>query len=105
MKSDITEQLFLLLFITIESTLLNIIYVTMMYGLGLPMLFPIAVLSFFVFWATERWQIAYCYQLPPAMDDKMTVNAMTILSYTPIIFLLNGFWMLGNRQMFENVVN
>lgn len=87
------------------SSLLNIIYVTMMYGLGLPMLFPIAILSFFIFWATERWQIAYCYQLPPAMDDKLTTNAMTLLSYTPILFLLNGFWMLGNRQMFENVVN
>jgi len=87
------------------STLLNIIYVTMMYGLGLPMLFPIAILSFFIFWLTERYQIAYCYQLPPAMDDRMTQNAMNLLSYTPILFLLNGFWMLGNRQMFENVVN
>lgn len=56
--------------------MLNITYVTMMYGLGLPMLFPIAFLSYFVLWATERYQLAYTYQLPPAMDDKMTVNAM-----------------------------
>jgi hypothetical protein len=87
------------------STILNIIYVTMMYGLGMPILFPIAVVSFFIFWATERYQIAYCYQLPPAMDDKMTTNAMTLLSYTPIMFLFNGFWMLGNRQIFENLIN
>ena len=58
------------------SGVLNVAYVTMMYGLGLPMLFPIAFLSFFIFWATERYQIAYTYQLPPAMDDKMTQNAM-----------------------------
>lgn len=87
------------------STILNIIYVTMLYGLGMPILFPIAVVSFFIFWATERYQIAYCYQLPPAMDDKMTTNAMTLLSYTPIMFLFNGFWMLGNRQIFENLIN
>lgn len=87
------------------SGLLNVIYVTMLYGLGLPMLFPIAFLSFFIFWATEKWQLAYHYQLPPAMDDKMTVNAMTLLSYTPIMFLFNGFWMLSNRQMFNNEVN
>ena len=80
-------------------------FVTMLYGIGLPILFPIAILSLFVFWATERWQMAYCYQLPPSMDDRMTQNAMNLLSYTPILFLLNGFWMLGNRQMFENVVN
>ena len=39
------------------------------------------------------------------MDDKMTVNAMKLLSYTPILFLFNGYWMLSNRQIFGNVVN
>lgn len=39
------------------------------------------------------------------MDDKMTVNAMNLLSYTPILFLFNGYWMLSNRQMFANEVN
>ena len=77
----------------------------MMYGIGMPTLFPIALLSYFIFWATERYQVAYSFQLPPAMDDKMTVNAMKLFSYTPIILLFNGFWMLSNRQMFENVVN
>ena len=87
------------------SQLLNVTYVTMMYGLGLPALFPIALLSYFIFWMTERYQVAYCFQLPPAMDDKMTVNAMRLFSYTPIMFLFNGYWMLSNRQMFENVIN
>ena len=76
-----------------------------MYGLALPQLFPIALLSYFIIYCTERYQIAYTYQLPPAMDDKMTVNALNLLSWTPFVFLLNGYWMLSNRQMFENVVN
>lgn len=87
------------------SGVLNITYVTMFYGLGLPALFPIAFLSYFIFWATERYQMAYTYQLPPAMDDKMTENAMRLFSYTPILFLFNGYWMLSNRQMFDNVIN
>ena len=87
------------------SGILNVTFVTMMYGLGLPMLFPIAFLSFFIIYATERYQLAYTYQLPPAMDNKMTQNAMGLLSYTPLLFLLNGYWMLANRQMFENVIN
>ena len=36
------------------SGILNVFYVTAMYGLGLPMLFPIACLSFIIFWLTER---------------------------------------------------
>ncbi len=77
----------------------------MMYGVALPLLFPIAICSYFVFWSTERYMLAYVYQLPPAMDDKMTVNAMRLISYTPIVFLLNSYWMLSNRQMFSNEVN
>lgn len=37
------------------SQLLNITFVTMMYGLGLPTLFPIAIVSYFFFWTTERY--------------------------------------------------
>ncbi len=87
------------------SGVLNIVYVTMLYGIGLPMLFPIAFLSLFIIYATERYMIAYTYQLPPAMDDRMTENAVKMLSYTPILFLMNGYWMLSNRQMFDNVIN
>lgn len=39
------------------------------------------------------------------MDDKMTENAISLMSLSPIIFLLNGFWMLSNKQIFENEVN
>lgn len=47
------------------ASVLNVTYVTMMYGLGLPLLFPIALLSYFVFWLVERFMIAYIYKLPP----------------------------------------
>jgi len=56
------------------SALLNMTYVTMMYGLGMPILFPIAALDYIIFWATERYQIAYTYQNPPALDDTLTKN-------------------------------
>lgn len=35
----------------------------------------------------------------------MTINAINLLQYTPIIFLFNGYWMLSNKQMFENTIN
>lgn len=87
------------------SQVLNISFVTMMYGLGLPMLFPIALFSLFVIYCTERYQLAYTYRMPPVMDDKMTKNALELLSYTPLLFLVNSYWMLSNRQMFDNIVN
>lgn len=76
-----------------------------MYGLGLPILFPIAAWSYFVFWCTERYQMAYTYQLPPALDDALTNNMINLLSYSPILFLLNGLWMLSNKQIFNSWLN
>ena len=39
------------------------------------------------------------------MDDKMTKNVMRLLKYIPILFLFNSYWMLSNRQIFENILN
>ena len=77
----------------------------MLYGLGLPILFPIAAFSYFVFWVTERYAMAYTYHMPPQLDDALTQNMLKILSYSPILFLFNGLWMLSNKQIFESSVN
>ena len=39
------------------------------------------------------------------MDDMLTNNALELLGYSPILLLLNGFWMFSNKQMFGGVVN
>ena len=87
------------------SILLNTTYVTMLYGLGLPILFPVAAFSYFIFWATERYQMAFTYQMPPALDDSLTKNFIQLLSYSPILFIFNGLWMVSNQQIFSSVVN
>ena len=79
------------------SAILNVTYVTMFYGPGLPILFPIAALSYFILYSAERYGLAYTYQMPPTMDDMMTKNALNLLSYSPLFFLLNGYWMFSNQ--------
>jgi hypothetical protein len=49
--------------------------------------------------------MAYTYQMPPALDDTLTQNTIKLLSYSPILFLFNGLWMISNRQMFSSWVN
>lgn len=43
--------------------------------------------------------------MPPALDDALTKNVIQMLSYSPILFLFNGLWMISNRQMFNSWVN
>ena len=79
------------------SSIFNVCFVTMMYGVGVPLLFPIAVLNYALFWMLEKHQLAYNYQLPPSLDDRLTKNAVSILKFSPLLFLCNGYWMLTNQ--------
>lgn len=54
------------------SDALKTTYITMMYGLGIPLLFPLAALSFIITLIGERIQCAYFVKLPPAMGDTLT---------------------------------
>jgi hypothetical protein len=84
---------------------MNITFVTFMYGLALPILFPIALLAFFVLYVTERLTITYYYKKPPMYDEKMNEAAIGILKWAPFTMVLFGFWSLGNMQLFSNEVS
>ena len=43
------------------SGIMNVTFVTMMYGIGMPILFPIAAFSYFILYTQERLLSAYFY--------------------------------------------
>jgi hypothetical protein len=85
------------------SNVLNIVYITMTYGVGMPILFPIAVFNFLNQWLCERIIVAYCMKLPPALDDKLIRNSLKMMRFAPFFFLANGYWMVSNKQIFFNL--
>lgn len=84
------------------SGILNIVYITMMYGVGMPILFPIAAFNFFNQWVCERLTVALLVKQPPALDAKLTNNCISMLKWSPLFLLFNGYWMLSNKQIFLN---
>jgi hypothetical protein len=84
------------------SEMLNVLFVSMMYGLGMPLLFPISALALFMAYVCERISAAFIARQPPAMDDALTKNALSMAKYAPLLLLANGYWMVGNRQIFAN---
>jgi hypothetical protein len=87
------------------ATMLNTIYIAMLFGLGIPILVPLAALRFFNIYVSERIMVAYMAKQPPSLDDNLTRNARLWLKWSPALLLLNGFWMLSNRQIFHNEWN
>jgi len=85
-----------------QSGILNITYMTMMYGVGMPILFPIAAFNFFNQYVCERIIVSYNVPLPPALDDKLTNNMISLFYWSPLLMLFNGYWMLSNPEIFSN---
>ena len=81
---------------------INIVWVTMFYGVGLPILFPLAAFNFFNQFICERITVSYMVRLPPALDDQLTNNLISKCKYAPLLLMLNGYWMLSNQETFNN---
>jgi hypothetical protein len=73
-----------------------------MYGLGIPILFPIALFAFITLYIMEKGMIYYSYRQPPLYDDLLNNNALNLLSWAPLLFLSFGFWMFSSPQLFGN---
>lgn len=74
------------------SSILTITYIAMLYGAGMPILFPIAAISLFVLFLVEKWAIYYIYKAPPAYDEKLSNKALGVLKLAPLLLLSFGYW-------------
>ena len=68
-----------------------------MYGMLLPILFPIAFFAFANLYVNERLLLAYYYQQPPIYDDELIRSSLKIMKGAPIFMFVMGYWALGNR--------
>lgn len=84
------------------SAMLNIIFVTMTYGYGIPILFPIAAVGILVLYFVEKTMLYYAYRLPPMYDERLSQSVLNLLGKAPLIFLGFGYWMASNKQMLSN---
>lgn len=81
----------------IYSNALNITFLAMLYGLGMPIMFLMAAIIIFNQRLAERIQVAYNYRQPPAMDNSLSDSVLSIMKYAPIMLLFNGYWLMDNR--------
>ena len=85
------------------SDALNVCFVCLLYGLAIPMLFPIAAITLKLQQLGEKIAVAWVARLPPAMDNSLNNNALTMASFAPLFLLMNGFWFMDNKAIFNNV--
>lgn len=84
------------------ATAMNTIFTTFMYGLALPVLFPIAALTFINIYVVEKLCVAYWYQKPPMYGTELNKAALGMMKWAPVVYFVFGYWIMGNKQIFNN---
>jgi hypothetical protein len=79
------------------------IYVTFMYGMFIPMLFPITLFGIVNTYITEKISLIWFNRKPPMFDSSLGDRAFTMLKYPPVLMFAMGYWAVGNCQIFESI--
>ena len=79
------------------SGMMNVTFVTFMYGLAIPLLFPIACIYFLVLYTVEKLCLTYYFKKPPMFDEKLNVSVIGTLKWAPVFMMIFGYWMMGNK--------
>ena len=61
------------------SSILNICFVTFMYAFGIPLLFPVAILSLTILYFVETGCLYYSYRMPPMYDEHLSLLVLRTL--------------------------
>ena len=81
---------------------LNVVFITCFYGIGMPIMFPMAAIILLQQRLCQRIRVAYICSEATFVDDSITHEAYKILKYAPLGMLFNAYWMLDNHQIFGN---
>lgn len=81
---------------------MNAVFVTMMFGPAIPILFPIACVYFCVMFTVESIMLKYYYMEIPAYDNQLNDQALKTMLLAPFMLYSFGYWFLSNKQLLCN---
>jgi hypothetical protein len=84
------------------STILNSVFVTFMFGFGIPILFPICAVTFWIIYVIEKASFYYSYKVPPSYDERLSQSVLNTCMWAPLFYLGFGYWMASSRQLTSN---
>jgi hypothetical protein len=75
---------------------MTLVFMAMIYGLALPILYPITLVTLIVFYYLEISMIYYSYRMPPEYDEEINNGCLRLLYKAPLAASLMSIWMLSN---------
>ena len=83
------------------STMMNTVYISLMFGSGMPLLYFFGFVSFFLTYWVDKFAFLRIYQTPPRYNKDLMRTTRESLYVSIFIHFLFGFWMYSNSVIFE----
>lgn len=81
------------------SAIQNIVFLTFVFGPGMPLMLPVAAASFFVLYMLENFMLHYVNKTPPKYDNSLNNEFLADIKWAPVLMLAFGYWMITNPQL------
>lgn len=84
------------------TNIMKIVFITLMLGTGIPMLFFFCSLNFLIIYAVEKYNFAYNYKRPPMYNNLISEDTLIWLRWGFLLHMLFGFWMISSTGLYHN---
>ena len=75
---------------------MNIVFLSMMYGFGMPIIPCLALVALCISYVVEKIAIFWHVKKPPMFDDELSQNALRYMKWAAALYPSIGFYMLSN---------
>ena len=84
------------------SNMLTVLSVTFLYSGGMPILYPVAALFFFVSYWVDKCLILRCYRRPIKFDEYLAKSTLDFFKYILILHIIGFFVMFSLTPILQN---
>jgi RNA recognition motif-containing protein len=82
------------------AQIMSTFFVCLTFSTGIPILYPIAAVNFFIFYFTEKYMFIHLYKIPPHFTTMVGRRATKLIPYAILMHLAMAIWMLSNNELF-----
>jgi hypothetical protein len=84
------------------STMINTVFISLMFGAGMPVLYLFGFIAFFLAYWVDKWTLFRIYQTPPRYNKELNKVSREWLNVAIIIHFVFSFWMYSNSIIFDS---
>lgn len=75
-------------------------FTTLTFATGLPLLYPIACINYFIGYFVDKYLFIHLYRTPPRLDGRLGREVLSMVPWAIVLHLGTSIWMLGQPELF-----